>query len=319
MKLTNYLSLIKRAFFNAVYADDRSKEIKGHINHQRKIIKYEIAKNKFESISLSTLEKGISINHSEKKEIIISLTTHGKRIHSVFRTIECMFQQTYKANRIILWLGNKEYNTIEELPITLQNQIKRGLEIRFVKDIRSYTKLIYALKSFPNAAIITIDDDILYPCDFIERLVFNHSIHPTAICCNAARRLALKTPKEFYPYKTNELETKIPKDYVNYIAEGFAGILYPPNSLNNEVFNEKVFLSLAPNADDIWFKAMALLNDTPIKSTRDENDVWEFILVDEDVQDIGLINENIYEDKNDKQLNAIFNYYKLYDKLSSIK
>ena len=44
MKLTSYLSLIKRAFFNAVYADDRSKEIKGHIKHQHRIIKYEIAK-----------------------------------------------------------------------------------------------------------------------------------------------------------------------------------------------------------------------------------------------------------------------------------
>lgn len=317
MKLTSYLSLIKRAFFNAVYADDRSKEIKGHIKHQHRIIKYEIAKNKFESLSFSTQEKGISINHSKEKEIIISLTTHGKRIHSVFRTIECMFQQTYKANRIVLWLGNKEYNNINELPITLQNQIKRGLEVKFVKDIRSYTKLIYALKLFPNAAIITIDDDILYPCDFIEKLVFSHSNHPTAICCNAVRHLELKTPKKFYPYRKNELETKITQHYSCYIAEGFAGILYPPYALSNEVFNEKIFLSLAPNADDIWFKAMALLNNTPLITTRYENNVWDFILIDEDVQDIGLINKNVYEDRNDKQLSAIFDYYKLYDKLLS--
>ena len=317
-KIRQIISLIKRAFYNVVYADDKAKDLKGKIKHIEKIVKYEIAQNKYESLALTSTVFGTNPNNTNK-EIIVSLSTHGKRIYTVFRTIECIFQQTYKANKIILWLGNEEFQNIEELPIILKKQIERGLEIKFVKDVRSYTKLIPALKAFPKATIITVDDDILYRIDFIERLNYKHQKNPTAICCNAARRLALKTPKEFYPYRTNELETKIPKDYVNYIAEGFAGILYPPNSLNNEVFNEKVYLSLAPNADDIWFKAMALLNDTPIISARDENDVWEFILVDEDVQDIGLINENIYEDKNDKQLNAIFNYYKLYDKLSSIK
>ena len=62
---------------------------------------------------------------------------------------------------------------------------------------------------------------------------------------------------------------------------------------------------------------MALLNNTPLITTRYENNVWDFILIDEDVQDIGLINKNVYEDRNDKQLSAIFDYYKLYDKLLS--
>ena len=47
---------------------------------------------------------------------------------------------------------------------------------------------------------------------------------------------------------------------------GGAGCLYPPNSLHEDVFKEKLFMSLCPSSDDVWFWAMALLKGTKICS-----------------------------------------------------
>jgi hypothetical protein len=39
---------------------------------------------------------------------------------------------------------------------------------------------------------------------------------------------------------------------------GKYGVLYPPGALHPDVADAERFLALAPTADDIWFKAMAL-------------------------------------------------------------
>lgn len=56
----------------------------------------------------------------------------------------------------MLWLSD----TDKKIPSSLQNLTKRGLEIKYCKDIRSYTKIFYTLKEFPNALVVTSDDDI---------------------------------------------------------------------------------------------------------------------------------------------------------------
>ena len=107
------------------------------------------------------------------------------------KSIESIFNQTYKANKIVLYIS-KDHFTTSTLPHSLLKQQKRGLEIRFVKDIGPYTKLIPALKEFPNANIITIDDDYMYPFDMIEKLVKAHLLNPQATSRRAQSSLALQ-------------------------------------------------------------------------------------------------------------------------------
>lgn len=45
---------------------------------------------------------------------------------------------------------------------------------------------------------------------------------------------------------------------------GIGGVLYPPNSLNNNVFDYDLVCKLCPDADDLWFWAMAVMNKTKI-------------------------------------------------------
>ena len=88
----------------------------------------------------------------QQKEIVISLTSFPGRIADVWIVIECLFRQTYKADKIILWVDKERFN-VEDLPSRLKAQMKRGLEIRLVEDLRSHTKYYYALKEYNNSLL----------------------------------------------------------------------------------------------------------------------------------------------------------------------
>ena len=91
--------------------------------------------------NLDEKEKSI-LNKKNNNNITVSLTTFGKRIDDVYLAIESIAKQTLKPNRVILWLSKDEFFN-KKLPITLTNLQKRGLEIKYCKDLKSYNKIIY--------------------------------------------------------------------------------------------------------------------------------------------------------------------------------
>lgn len=86
--------------------------------------------------------------------LIISLTSHPKRIKNSHIAIESLLKQTIKADKVILWLGKDKFpNKEQDLPNELLKLREKGLTIEWCKDIGSYTKLIPALKKYPNSII----------------------------------------------------------------------------------------------------------------------------------------------------------------------
>lgn len=275
-----------------------------------------IKRQTMEYMALHSVDSGISSTRYGDSEIYVSLTTHGKRIISVYRTIESLFQQTVKANKVILWLSDEEFSS-DNLPEILRMQAKRGLEIRFVKDVRSYTKIVPALLEYPDATIITVDDDFIYPMDLLERLIKGHLKHPRAICSLAARTLDVRADGRLAkPYRDLIFE-QLPEDKesVLFCAEGFGGVLYPPHSLHPDVTNEDLFMKLAPHTDDLWLKAMSLLNDTPVVHLHRYYDFWHEMYEDIEVQDMSLKENNLFADRNDREFDAVMSYYNLYERL----
>ena len=91
---------------------------------------------------------------------------------------------------------------------------------------------------------------------------------------------------------------------------GVGGVLYPPNSLHHKISNKALFIKLSPNADDIWFNAMALLNNTKTVMTHDKS-IEKYITIP-DSQNESLWHTNVLEGENDKQLKNVFDYFDLY-------
>lgn len=104
-------------------------------------------------------------------ELIVSLTSFPPRIKTVHKTIETLQDQTYQADRIILWLAEEEFPEKEkELPRELLALRDKGLEIRWCNNIYSYKKLVPTIKLYPNAIIVTADDDLYYSNEWLKRL-----------------------------------------------------------------------------------------------------------------------------------------------------
>lgn len=244
------------------------------------------------------------------KPVIVSLTTYSNRIHDVHLTIESIAMQTQKANRVILWLDEKEFS-LDNLPLTLKLQSQRGLEIKFCNNYKSYKKLIPTLEYGINCNHnITIDDDILYPPDLIDRFSVEYRKGNKNIQCNRAY-IIKKRHEKVSPYHKWKLigNNKENVSGFDIFPTGVGGVFYPNDSFNEEVVNILTFSSLAPYADDIWFKCMTLLNNksvTLLNRTLDFEDEFFYI---EGSQSSGLFHENVYSKKNDVQLESVLNKY----------
>ncbi|GLL54498.1 glycosyl transferase [Bacteroides finegoldii] len=284
-----------------------------NINQSSRIIyniEFQQRKRILEQNILFKTEMGVTDKKYMDHDIIVSLTTFGKRLYDVALTIESIMEQTMKANRIVLWLQDDLKNTT--LPGSLELLKKRGLEIAFYKDIRSYTKLVPSLHKYPNDAIITVDDDLLYEYDVLEHLIVAYQHNPQYIYCHRAHQIKVDLSGKLMPYSDWGWEQYFELPSNLCFPTGSGGVLYPPHSLDVEVFSEKIFMDICPFADDVWFKAMAIKKGTLAVSVYSHNKNGCDYLINESVQDIGLCKINVDQNRNDLQITAVFNKYNLY-------
>lgn len=260
-------------------------------------------------------ESGVTEERLCDHEVVVSLTSFGKRIHDVSFVIESIMQGTVKPNRIVLWLSEEEFKG-KPLPKALELQKARGLQVEFCEDIRSYKKLIPSLKMFPEACIITIDDDALYEYDFLERMLEAHRNHPKAVCGTRVHKVRLDNdgrPLSYMDWEwyTTEAGTESPL----YFPTGVGGILYPPHCFAQEVFNQEAFMTLAPYADDVWFYAMNLMNNAKYVKVHSRKPNGDFIELPSSY-DSALFSQNTdpCNCRNDVQIKAVFEKYSLYEK-----
>ncbi|RLU01365.1 glycosyltransferase family 2 protein [Ketobacter sp.] len=249
--------------------------------------------------------------------LIVSLTSFSKRINQVHLAIESIFQQSLKPNKVVLWLSEDEFSS-RDIPEILRSQIGRGLEVRFCeKDLGPYTKFYYALKEYPDALILTVDDDVLYPPDMIDQLYRAYMKSPEVIHCHRAHMMKVNKAGGLHPY--NEWEFCVAGTSLGecVFPTGVGGVLYFPGCFDEEVLNKDAFLELAPKADDVWLKAMSLKKGTLSQVVPDEREWEERFLFIEGSQKIGLKYGNMKGKStgNDEKLRAVFDAYDLWGRL----
>lgn len=233
--------------------------------------------------------------------IFISLTTYPARIESAFYAICSILDQTVKPNKIILTLIKEEFPEGESsLPQSILSLKKKGLEFLWATDnLRPHNKYFYSMQKYPNALIITIDDDILYPRDTIEKLVHSYKNHPKAISAFHTDKFSIRNNRlGKYSKATIGYNKDIYTPRMDLLAEGFAGVLYPPSILPQEAFQKDLIQQCAPIADDIWLKCIELKNNIPVVCASSKQNVQ----IQTSNQDKALFLQNRQMNFNDKQL-----------------
>ncbi|RZJ64537.1 MAG: hypothetical protein EOO47_26940, partial [Flavobacterium sp.] len=273
--MKNILKKIKDLFWLKLQID----ELLGSIQYNSRV-------NILNELVVNSQNFGVTKEKYCEQDFVVSLTTYDKRLYDVYLTIESLMQQTRKANRIVLWLDQQTVNN--PLPMSLQMQIVRGLEVRYCKDLRSYTKLIPSLKAFPADTIITVDDDLIYDVDMLDKLIMAYLKDPTKIYYNRGHLMKLVSSNELEKYQCWQWQSPILTPSHFNFPTGVGGVLYPPNCFDKEVLNESVFMEICKYADDVWFKAMAMLKGTLSQKVYTRNALGEEYLENPNVQDIAL-------------------------------
>ncbi len=177
------------------------------------------------------------------------------------------------------------------------------MEIRFVKDIKSYTKGIYAFKEYPSSIIVTADDDIYYPTKWLKKLYHSYISNPEEIHVHRAHKVNLNLPYEKWEKEVKKEEAS----FANFLT-GVGGVLYPPNCFTKEVLREDIFLKNSPTADDIWFWIMALVHNRKIRVVKNHLKTLICTNILRQLFDKTLYSQN-RNGKNDEQLANLMKFY----------
>ncbi len=220
---------------------------------------------------IKTFDKMGITKNKRNPRLIVSLTSFPERMYDIHYCLYSLLNQRLKPDLVVLWLAEEEFPNGEyDIPSEVLKLKQYGLEIRFCENLMSFKKLIPSLIEFPDDIIVTADDDVYYPEDWLELLYGGHTAYPEAIISHRARIIKFDEDYEVEKYYKWTLinENTLPSSY--YLFTGSGGVLYPPNSLNQEIFNKEKYLNEYGTTDDIWFWAMAVLNNTKIKTIKND-------------------------------------------------
>jgi len=257
-------------------------------------------------VSADTVPNGtwISIIHKdvpcpvEHVMIIVSCTSFDKRVAVAHPAVATLFLQSVQADKVILWLP-------ETQPTPQLKKLEEcyGLEIRSCEDVGPATKLIHALREFPDATIVTADDDKYYRYDWLKELLDKHAEYPDKIVCHAAGGIDVRL-RQYFDWHETKPASAIP------CPCGFAGVLYPPHTLYQDVCNTDLLKRLTYYQDDLWFWAQARLAGTDSIQVNhfDWSDIYPTFSGNK-AGGVCLWERNVFQGGNQSYLQAILDYY----------
>lgn len=270
-----------------------------------KVVK-ELPKSILHSLYLHFIPASFLVKNKDALPVIVSLTSIPSRFSTLHLVIKSLFNQSHLPSKIILWLHEDLKNKLPKSITKLESTL---FEINYSPLTCSHKKLVHTLENNPKAIIITCDDDLIYGKKLVHNLYKEHLKYPNDVIANTTNQIKFNDNNGYRPFN----EWKLKDVEINHKALcpiGAWGILYPPNALSKEVFNQDLFLKLTPKADDLWFKAMALLNGTIAR--KSENLPKEPIPII-GTQKVALKKENISKNKNDIQWSAVSKHFNIFD------
>lgn len=251
----------------------------------------------------------VPANHLlEGSNVIVSITTFPKRFTYLKYTLISILRQTVRPEKIIINLVQSECpNGFDDVPSDIIMMTELGVEFQFRDEcLKPHGKYYYVMQNYPDKLIVTMDDDVFYRKDAIEKLLNMHQKFPSAVCGRMVRKIKIINGV-VQPYITWSLYNNGPTE-ITYMAMGVGGVLYPACLFEeSNLFNLDAIKKLCLNADDLWLKANELLLNIPVVTNKFESPDVTL----ESSKSNALSSDNILGDANDIQWKALSNQYNL--------
>lgn len=190
--------------------------------------------------------------------IIISMTTMPWRCQNIKATVDSVFNGNKKPDKFVLYITHDDFKEIPEHLVKLSKENDK-FEVHWSdKNYKVATKLLPALKEYPDDIIINLDDDYTYAPDLIESLYNCYLLDKDAVVTVAGHRIAMSTDGFLFNagcYTYNKYDT-----LVKYKTKSFDimhlsghGTLYPPHIFDGtDVFNDKERMKFWDTQDEMW-------------------------------------------------------------------
>jgi len=175
--------------------------------------------------------------------------------------------QTVRPSKICLYLSDEEFpDGRASLPRRLLNYERLGLEICFRPyNLMPHNKYFYALQEYSSSDVITVDDDLYYYPDVIERLAHMHAIHPFCVCSNSVLIVGCRPDGLPLPYKEWLWPMFPVEPSLTNVALGYSGVYYPAGIFKKQsVFDIANIRILALRTDDLWLRMHETLERIPV-------------------------------------------------------
>lgn len=262
------------------------------------------------------------LNSKERKEkVIASLTSFPARINCVEYAVKSLMLQSYKPDRIVLWLAKGQFEGVE-LSKGLLDLQEKGLEIKWCdEDLRGHKKYFYSIQEQkPDELVVTFDDDLIYPSNCIKRLIKHHKRFPSAIIDNRGYEITFDKNGELNPHKKWKIMSRyaVKRPGALFQLSTGVGCLYPYGVLHKDVCKADLIKKHALSIDDLWMSVMAILVDTKFVKTHYATKILTTVSNSQEFQ-LGVENMRNPEriDKHDTCISSLMEEYpKLKEKLS---
>lgn len=179
------------------------------------------------------------------ERIVVSMTTIPERASKIAPALRSLLDQSCPADRVLLaWPSPAKQGTCPK-----QSRLPCGVEVFPCEDQGPATKFLAAHAVEPRAAIVVVDDDVIYPADFLATLLDAHRLEPmTALGWRGWRLQPGVDPRDFDHVFATSVREATPVD----VLLGTWGYLIPPGALDEAVHDFRGWPSELRFVDDVW-------------------------------------------------------------------
>ncbi len=203
----------------------------------------------FNSITPKKLENNIT-NYLKCHKVYISTTTNPERIKILTITLPQIITDYVDEVHVNIPLKYKNKEDYDDKDIDELSKIPKVKIFRVDKDLGPVTKILPTLKRIDDkdSIIISIDDDILYAKNHINRLIKMSVLYPNDVIGCGYRFSENKTTKSIKCFDMDRIHEWWPtipanEPYID-IVEGYAGIAYKKRFIDCELLEKLNELSV---------------------------------------------------------------------------
>lgn len=197
-------------------------------------------------------------------KVIISVTSFGEKMNNLLpKVLFSLKEQTFQDFRVCLTLNKEDYDAIKNEYLEYLIENKEIDVIIAEKHLKPHLKYFYAMQKYKDLPIITVDDDTILPNTAIEELYNTYLKYPNCVC---GRQVCELRKSNLPILGSRNVINDEPANH-KFLAEGFCGILYPPNCFD-EFYNDDDELKKIEELvcdDDIYLKGLEIRKGIKVK------------------------------------------------------